>query len=383
MSAAHAISMWDVRETVTPYRAETPLEQAHGLAVSLAAARARVVLPLARVAAAVVRTSAHHEFGFPRLEDFCRERHGRGSRWLRDLATLQERFEKLFSLAAAVAGDDGKPPLHVSAAMAIGTVAAPESVDGWIARGREVTLARLKSEIRTESGTAAPETEPEWVRVRLSVPSAVRAAFDETLDLHRAVVGAESSVTSFVESMIAESMTEFGLPDPAVEKQDPEVAVDVENLPRSGESSWALKLAGQSLEQLERLMEIAGTGDARQLDRHLGELLRLQNTLELRLGEVLRVMGELKGWRHLGFEDAGYYAERALSMSRTVAEDRVAAAVRRFALVKQAYENGELSWEATRSVLRLLKGSDPDDLKAQREWIQHGRATTVKRLRDE
>src|SRR5262245_5422599 len=129
MSAAHAISLWDVRETTTPYRAESPLEQAHDAAMSLAAARARVVLPLARVASAVVRTSVHHEFGHARLEDFCRERHGRGSRWLRDLATLQGHFEKRPALAGAVSGGDGKPPLHVSAAMAIGTIATPDSID--------------------------------------------------------------------------------------------------------------------------------------------------------------------------------------------------------------------------------------------------------------
>ncbi|MGH9868369.1 MAG: HNH endonuclease signature motif containing protein [Candidatus Polarisedimenticolia bacterium] len=402
MSVAHAIVTHpfpSVAEAGRPYRTDRTLEQAHQVAVSLAAARARVVLPLARVAAAVVSTKTHFEFGYARLEDFCRERHGRGARWVRDLATLQAHFERLPSLAAAVAGDDGGAPLHVSAAMAIGAVATPESVDGWIARGRAMTLDRLKKEIRA---AAVDAIEPERVQVRLSVPPAVRAAFDETLDLYRAVVGSETGVTSFVEAMVAEAMTEpepqemgdlegrtdpllSGLDRSVVEEAREQAAGGWVDLPRAGKASWAMKLAGSSLERLRRLMEVAGTGDVRQLDRHLGELLRLQNSLELRLGEVLREMGKMKGWSRLGFEDAGHYAERILSISRTAAEDRVwvAHAIRPFALVRQSYERGELMWEATRSVLRLLQGTDAADLGAQRAWIAHGRSCTVKRLRDE
>ena len=40
------------------------------------------------------------------------------------------------------------------------------------------------------------------------VPPAVRAAFDEGLDLHRAVTGSETSVASFIEALVAESLTE-------------------------------------------------------------------------------------------------------------------------------------------------------------------------------
>ena len=222
MSVAHALSIWDVRETVTPYRAETPLERMHGLAVSLAAGRAQVVLPLARVASAVVRTDAHFQFGYARLEDFCRARHGRGSRWVRDLATLQGHFERLPALAAAVFGDDGKAPLHVSAATAIATVATTDTVDRWIDRGRQVTLAQLKKELRAQPGGDAIEAD--FVKLRLSLPVAVGAAFDETLDLHRAVVGSDSSVMSFVESVVAEWMTEAGPWEPpaaAVDKEKP------------------------------------------------------------------------------------------------------------------------------------------------------------------
>src|SRR6185503_14259440 len=55
-------------------RAERRLRRLHALAVSLAAARARVVLPLARIAGAIIRTEAHHEAGYARLDDYARER---------------------------------------------------------------------------------------------------------------------------------------------------------------------------------------------------------------------------------------------------------------------------------------------------------------------
>ncbi|MGH9867060.1 MAG: hypothetical protein ACREAA_02700, partial [Candidatus Polarisedimenticolia bacterium] len=222
MSHAHAIaarvvslpvrspSPWAVCEAARPYRTERSLGQAHQVAVSLAAARARVILPLARVAAAVVAVRAHREFGYSSLEDFCRERHGRGARWVRDLAVLQGHFDRLPALATAVSGDDGGPPLHVSAAMAIGAAASSETVDRWIARGREATLDQLRREIRAQAGADA--VEPDGVQVRMSVHPVVLAAFDEVLDLHRAVVGSDESVTSFVESMVAEAMTE---PEPS------------------------------------------------------------------------------------------------------------------------------------------------------------------------
>src|SRR5262245_17262459 len=354
---------WAVGEAAQPYRTERSLGQAHQVAVSLTAARARVVLPLAKVAAAVVSTRAHRELGYSSLEDVCRERHGRGARWVRDLAVLQAHFERLPALAAAVSGDDGGPPLHVSAAMAIGVVATPETVDSWIAKARELTLDQLKKEICAQAGPDA--VEPDQVQVRLSVHPVVLAAFDEVLDLHRAVVGSDVSVTSFVEAMVAETSTE---PEPSalaglegwtdelvrgadraiVEAAREKAAGGWAELPRSGKASWALRLAGSTLKDLERLMKVAGTGDARRLDRQLGQLLRLQNLLELRLGETLREMGEMRGWVRLGFEDAGHYAERILSLSRTSAEDRawVAGAIRRFALVRQAYEGGKLTWDA-------------------------------------
>src|SRR5688572_19244925 len=127
MSHAHAVagrvspppvrspSPWAVCEAAQPYRTERSLGQAHQVAVSLAAARARVILPLARVAEAVVSARAHREFGYSSLEDFCRERHGRGARGVRDLALLQGQDLNLAALSCAVSGEDGGRTCPVTA----------------------------------------------------------------------------------------------------------------------------------------------------------------------------------------------------------------------------------------------------------------------------
>ena len=72
----------------------------------------------------------------------------------------------------------------------------------------------------TETGSAAPRAPAEpaampppddlesvdRVLVRMAVPAPVRAAFDEGLDLFRAVEGREATATSFVEALVGESL---------------------------------------------------------------------------------------------------------------------------------------------------------------------------------
>lgn len=400
--------------------------------MALAAARAQVVLPLARAAASLKESRGWRQFGYACLDDLTRERYGRCGRWLVEVARLNGCFERLPGLAAAVCGEDGGHPLHVSAALAIGDIATPRSLASWIALARGNTLARLRHEIRraTAAGSTAPlEEEPtqalsqavgspradaaavqgdapiqdDDVVVRMTVPPAVRAAFHETLGLFRAIKGSDrATVTSFVEALIGECTTD--LPDgdepgswsrdvhaeslratpsrAMVEEALARAAVDWKHLDACG--SRSLHLAGSDLERLERLRREAGEGDIRRLDAQLRDLLALQGRFELRLGEVLLHMGAQGAFRHLGFDGLGHYAERRLGLSRTVAEDRVwaARAIGPYATLRQAYEEGDLPWEATRAVLHIIHGTTADEA-AQRRWIAHARSATVKRLRDE
>src|SRR5688572_25923343 len=149
---------WSASEAARPYRTDEAARQADGVAVSLAAALARLTPTLAKVAAALTGTNTMEVFGFARMNDYARERLGRSGRWVKDLARLHACFEKLPALRAAVIGQDDGPPLHASAALAVGGVAADSDVDAWIALARRLTLAELRRVIRSGSSPHAVET---------------------------------------------------------------------------------------------------------------------------------------------------------------------------------------------------------------------------------
>jgi hypothetical protein len=450
--ASRSPSGWSLSEASRPYATERAVRQADAAAVSLAAALARVVPNLATIAGALTDSGTAQVFGYARLSDYARERLGRSGRWVADLARLHACLERLPALRRAMAGQDGGPPLHASAALAVGGVATEADVDEWIAMARRLTLARLRHVIRSgcgpvsdamtgpgpdsgqilqagSSGGAGTEPNPldaghgpgsaddpagpaapgdeATSELRLLVPPLVRAAFRETLDLCRAVEGGEVSVTSFVEALVGESTGDSLDPKDvtddsagvsglqirhAHEREAVESALERAaggpQQPSAGDRpavpSWAVTLAASSLARLQRIESTAGQGDARALDGQMRELLALGSELELRLGDLLREMCHLGAWNRLGFADVGHYAERRLALSRTAAEDRVwvSRAVREHALIRMAYERGELGWEATRHILRVLKGRTADE-PLQREWIERGRTATVKRLSDE
>ncbi|MGH9870610.1 MAG: hypothetical protein ACREAA_20930 [Candidatus Polarisedimenticolia bacterium] len=314
-SPAFALPLIDtLSEEARPYRAGLPEEDGDRVAVSLKAAQAKLLVPLAHVAEAIVRTRAHVAFGYARLSDYCRERHGRSARWLRDHAALHECFERSQALRSAVTGEDGGRPLSLMAALAIGTGAEAADEKVWIERGRRATLAALKGELSLSSAGGFVDPE-ERVEIRLRVPRAVKVAFDEALGLYRALEGGEASVESFVEALVAESLASRPMVFEDVRRARSETSGKVDDgrgAPWSGSASWALRLAGSSLEKLDALALMAGQGDHESLDRQMRALLQLDNELELRLGEVLAKMGERRAWRALGYDTLGHYAERRL-----------------------------------------------------------------------
>lgn len=66
--------------------------------------------------------------------------------------------------------------------------------------------ARGTPEAANSFAEGAEEIAPPRRLVRLLVPVPVAAAFDEALDLYRAVAGHEATVTSFVEALVADAM---------------------------------------------------------------------------------------------------------------------------------------------------------------------------------
>src|SRR5688572_3686584 len=92
---------WPASEAARPYRTDEAARQADAVAVSLAAALARLTPTLARVAAALTGTNTVEVFGFARMNDYARERLARSGRWVKDLARMHACFARLPALRGA------------------------------------------------------------------------------------------------------------------------------------------------------------------------------------------------------------------------------------------------------------------------------------------
>ena len=409
--------------------------QADRLALSLRAARERIEIPLSRAARAFTLLKGWFSFGHARLEDHARERLSRSARWLRDLAALGDALSTLPELRDAFTGEDGGRPLGSVAARCIGRVATPESLAAWIELARRVTVRELRDAVRqsraagsdrppcnsrTETGPAKPrasgsEDAPDSVTgsapgpgpehgdaepagfstIRLEVPPAIRAAFDEALDLYRAVVGGRATVTSFIEALVAEAASGANPPELEVSPSVPgparaaweqalaRAAGNWRHLPGAAPSVARLRAAG-TLAAVDELTARAGFGGPVELDAQLRGLVALQTEIDARLGELLVEMSGQDAWRRLRFAGVGHYGEERLGLSRTVAEDaaRLARAFHRFPLLRDSYHAGRLGAEAAGLVARLL-GREPVDAHRERAWVSRAEEATIKRLRDE
>ena len=438
-----------------PARFETDILAIDRRILALRAARERVILPLARAAATFVGRRAWRPLGFARLEDFGRERFRRSGRWLGDLAALGRALPRLRGLKAALTGDDGGPPIGQAAAVLVARAASPASTRTWIAAARAMPLRALR-----EAAAAAREAGSEWpgedlsrravadpseadsreeptdlpalepqpedydrATLRLPLPRSVRAAFDEALDLHRAVEGREASVASFVEALCAEAASGGTVPDHALDpvlrrptRAEREQALTVagrggsdlpaiEQLSEAGTDAHLAELAADAerkrgpqwraagcdanasdplLRRLAALESCAGEGRAAELEQQLLDLLYLEEEIDQRLGELLLDLTERRAWPRLGFLDVGHYAEERLGISRSVAETRVrlARATRRHWHLKWAYQGAFVGQQSALLVARVLGRTRGDSL-PEWQWVQEAMSTTVKRLRDD
>ncbi len=382
------------------------------LALSLRAGIERIIIPLSRAAAAFVRERAWFAFGYARLEDHARERFGRSGRWVRNLAVLGESLQSMPRLAAALTGDDFGRPIGWVAALAVARIATPETLTFWIGLARRSTVRDLHYAVRR--ARAVPDAEDPTKHgegpvadddvddggdrdlVRLLVPAPVAEAFDEALDLYRAIEGHHAPVTSFIEMLVAESAAGAtapdvdiaplrASPDPAQREQALARATESwSHLPPASTADRAFQLADDGLESLRAVTGEAGMGDHAALDRQIRTLLQLEDNLQTRLGRLLAELGEHGDWSRLMFAGVGHYGEERLRISRTVAEDRARAAraLRSRPRLRAAYESGRLGLEAVLIITRIL-GSAPFAEEVEEAWVDRGIESTVKRLRDE
>src|SRR6267142_973944 len=437
-----------------PPRVETAALRADALARSLSAARARITLPLAQLAASLCRERAWCAFGFARASDFALEYLDRSGRWLRDLAALHSALTVLPGLDAALTGDDGGPPLGHVRALLIGRVAGAGNLAGWIALARRLTVRALREAVTRarnagQDGSQAPptpkdspggpdsdtgdhdttlatipatiddEAHDDRVLLRIASPSALVAAFDEAVDLHRAVEVTETTIALFVESLVAEASAAEPLAEeqavpcaPSPESRffpgAPSLDIDrtgirhgprpsiVEealarstdgwsHLPEKNDASWGLALGRSTLRRLAALAREGDRGSPAERVARMRALLSIETEIEVRLGRRLATMGEDRAWTRLRFAGVGHYAEERLGLSRTAAQSRARAAhlLGRFPRVREAYEAGALGLEAALVVGRVLSAPAAGGAPAERAWVRHAREVTVKRLRDE
>jgi len=396
----------------------------------------RITLPLARTCALFVRDRLFTVFGHARLDDCARERLGRSGRWVRDQAALAEAVDRLPPLGIALTGADGGEPLGTVAALLVGRVADTETLAAWLSVARSSTVRELRAAVARARHGGAPrdgglalgastegvstegapsETSPldasadeDLVAVRLPLPEPVRRAFEEAVDLFRAVEGRESGLADFVEALCAEAAAggaPFEVESSDVRRGPPIEAVEAA-LSRAtgrwrrlrdrdaGDGSGNLDegaagiraIVGDTVPLLDAAERLARDmrSDPAAVDLRLRDLLRIAGDLERRLGEVLADLAARGGWARLLFADVGHYAEERLRLSRTVATDRarLARALRCRPVLRAAVAEGRLGCEAALLVLRAL-GPEPGDVAAEAAWVASASAVSIKRLRDE
>jgi hypothetical protein len=267
--------------------------------------------------------------------------------------------------------------------------------------------------MRSESDPAESEAEDESVYLHQSAPPEVIVAFHEVARLQGAVVGRETSVDSFTESLVGEAIAGLGSPDaeirplrrPGPRRGARERALEQRSnrrhvlgavTPTASTRAMREALAllakyedsKRRLSRLEAALEESGQRSRLEELRALWEILqalsRMQDDVEMRLAELLAEQEGRGARRALGFDSLEQYAAERLGWRRTTARTRVALVrgLRGLDEVRSAYEEGRLGLEAAQWVARALRGK-PASQEVQRQWVAHAEEMTVKGLRDE
>ncbi len=365
--------------------------QADQVACRLACETVRVLLPLAKVAAAVIDGELWRGCGYSSVHDFTREELERSSKWLRLHAALHRAVVRLPGLRGAVTGEDGGAPIGMSKALLVARVASVETLASWVERARRLTVDELRAAVIGGDGeveAVAPSSddiaEVPGVLWGFSAPPSVRAAFDSALDLYRRLEGGDATVTSFIEALVAEDFSSDQPPDVFQEwLRTAEPRVDVVEIPLGNELP-ALVVARELLQKLDETIERAGVGSERDVLGQLQWFVTAADLMERHLASLLVEMSASGLVRELGFSSIGAYAENRLGLSRTSIEDRarVSRSLARRPRVQRAYVTGAIGLEKVLLAVQIL-GAGYVDASSENEWVAHLKECTVKRLRDE
>ncbi|HZL86645.1 MAG TPA: HNH endonuclease signature motif containing protein, partial [Candidatus Krumholzibacteria bacterium] len=133
-----------------------------------------------------------------------------------------------------------------------------------------------------------------------------------------------------------------------------------------------------------RVLSWSRKRDLKRLAGVLESLIRLQNTIEMDIADLLLELDEHQAWKWLGFDDLEHYAEEHLGMGRSTARKRVwlARSLRHRSEIRAAFDDGVLGLVATQCAVVVLRDARPDAA-LQRLWIENARNRTVKGLQDD
>ncbi len=149
----------------------------------------------------------------------------------------------------------------------------------------------------------------------------------------------------------------------------------------TGSASWVVEGVAHSR---VRVLSWSRKRDLERLAGVLSTLIRLQNTIEMDIADLLLELDEHQAWKWLGFEDLEHYAEERLGMGRSTARKRVwlARSLRHRSEIRAAFEGGVLGIVATQCAVVALRDARPD-AGLQKQWIDNARDRTVKGLWDD
>ncbi len=211
-------------------------------------------LRLAEKSADLMDLEAWSRWGRARLQDFAHEKLDRCGRWLLDHAALGKALQEEPLLRGAMYCTTA-PPLLFTSALLIARAPKHVPMQRWIEIARTSTVRELKETIRNARAGRPPIDEgngdtsgrheaadddalqqeayddPETlaihgVQVRMRMPRAIRACVHESLDLHRAVTGADATFMSFVEALFGEATAGLHPPDAEIREIRPGKSVD-------------------------------------------------------------------------------------------------------------------------------------------------------------
>src|SRR5262249_8919395 len=226
----------------------------------------------------------------------------------------------------------------------------------------------------------------------------------ETLDLHRAVNGFETTVESFVEALAAEAAAGPHPPDVAsmpLRRGIPTAVVEAA-LARVNHRWPELRASTVDLEQSDvqlpphvgcdspcsGLQSRVRDGSSRdqaalELAQRLRFILHVEDHVERELTALLLDMSRHGDWTTLGFASVAHYASERLGVPRRTIQSRIAVANKlgRLSRVRAAYREGRIERGKAALLERLLPPHASVEL--QERWLTPAAETTIKRLRDE